>query len=518
MSLILDALNKSESERQLQAQAGTLEEDSGHIPDQEGEPQSIEPKKKISSVIRLLGVIGWGAVAGIAIVYYISNREPERVVAVEADAQVITEENPQPKPVTATMEQATPAVPTQSQPNHIPPVIQDVQPSPEPAVSDQVAAQLLPEVKIKPVLRPTADPSETDSIIKADPVVLDALEAEANPPAPVTGSVKAIIAPDTPVAVVQDTVTETPAGPSPVDNEVISKDVLTTGQVTKRFEMPPVKPANLKSQKTSLSKRALLPTGSSSEDLFRRGNAFAGQGLYSRAVEEYTKALIAKPDYLDAYFGRAWTHVEGQQYSRAIADFDQVIDLNPAISDAWYGRGWAKEQAKQNSAAIRDYERAVELTPSHSDADFSRGYLYFLSNRYQDAAQAFTSTLNNSTGELQQYSLLWLYLSLDRSGQDAPTILAPQVQKVLLSGWPGRLVSLYMNGGERDNVIQQIESGDPATQRERQCVGYFFLGQLALVSGDTPEAIRYFRIALASGATNYRQYAASAHELMRLGQ
>ena len=502
MSLILDALNKSESERQKQTHVKTDDGASKSGAGQQEEPHSTEPKKRLTIVIWLVAVVGLGAVVGITSTYYFLNNKPEMAEPVSTGVQEITRVTPDPKLVITNKVQTSPVTQKQAPTIHTLPEVQNT-------------AQENPTVLVAPKIKAPLDSPEENQLIKAAPVIMEGLKSEANLPVPVHSSDQAIHASVDPATGIQDKEIEAfPSKPM----EVIRKEKSAEKKTHRRFQMPPVKPVSLQRRINTTPERTLLPGGSSPEAMFERGNAFADQGLYSRAVEEYSKAVSARPGYLEAYFGRAWTHVEGKEYNSAIADFDQVIVLNPMVSDAWYGRGWANEQAKQNSAAIRDYEKAVELSPTHSEADFSRGYLYFQSNRYQDAAEAFTSTLSNSTGEMREYSLLWLYLSLARTGQDAQSILAPQLQKAPLTVWPGRLVSFYLQGGDRDSVIQQIESGDLATRRERQCVGYFFLGQLALVSGDTAEAIGYFRIALATGATNYRQYAASAHELKSLGQ
>ena len=48
------------------------------------------------------------------------------------------------------------------------------------------------------------------------------------------------------------------------------------------------------------------------------------------------------------------------------------------------------------------------------------------------------------------------------------------------------------------------------------CESYFFLGEAALLQGQTAEAAKLFRAARATGQTRYTEYAAAGAELARL--
>ena len=57
------------------------------------------------------------------------------------------------------------------------------------------------------------------------------------------------------------------------------------------------------------------------------GNAYAKQGLYDRAIQDYDKALTFNPDLAEAYTNRGLAYAQKANLDRAIKDFSQVIKL-----------------------------------------------------------------------------------------------------------------------------------------------------------------------------------------------
>jgi lipoprotein NlpI len=95
-------------------------------------------------------------------------------------------------------------------------------------------------------------------------------------------------------------------------------------------------------------------------------------------------------------------------------------------------------------------------------------------------------------------------------------MLAANAKQLNLSQWPGPVVSLYL-----DQItlrpIDAAKDPDPATQRERQCEAYFYIGEYLLIANQKAEAARMFQAAVATGVTSLFEHA-SAAELRRLAQ
>ena len=68
-----------------------------------------------------------------------------------------------------------------------------------------------------------------------------------------------------------------------------------------------------------------------------RGNRYSRNGVYHRALADYTAAIDLAPDYADAYYNRGCSYYEVGDYARALADLTRAIELQPA-NDAYYGQ------------------------------------------------------------------------------------------------------------------------------------------------------------------------------------
>ena len=250
----------------------------------------------------------------------------------------------------------------------------------------------------------------------------------------------------------------------------------------------------------------------------RRGRAFEREGLYDRAIEEYTRAILIDPAFAEAYLGRGWAHMAKGNPDQAIRNYGEAIGLDPSLAEAQFARGWAYEQLGQRDRAIEDYGEAIRIAPDHGNARFSRGILKFYSDQPEPAAGDFSAILKNSSGSLHTYALLWLYLSRARAGGEPDRELQAHAEGLDLEPWPGIIVKLYLGQVPAGQVIAETRDTDPIKQRENECVAYFFLGQERLVKGDREQAADYFQKTLETGITSFRQYAAAEEELRRLGQ
>ena len=84
--------------------------------------------------------------------------------------------------------------------------------------------------------------------------------------------------------------------------------------------------------------------------------------------------------------------------------------------------------------------------------------------------------------------------------------------------WPEVLAKLFKGEATPEQVLAAAKSTDAKKQRENECIAFFFLAQHRLVNGDANGAAAYFRRTLATGVTQFRQYAAARAELERLGK
>lgn len=244
-----------------------------------------------------------------------------------------------------------------------------------------------------------------------------------------------------------------------------------------------------------------------------RGKAFEQEGLYDRAIVEYTQAILLDQGFAEAYLGRGWAQEAKGNHKQAIRNFTQAIRASSSYAEAYFGRGWAHEQLGQSDLAIEEYSKAIRAKPNYTDAFLSRGILRFYTDRLEGAANDFSRALDKADGSASPFALLWLYISRARSGGNGSPELVENARKINLETWPGVIVSLFMGNATPDQVVAGTKDTLKAREREKACVAFFFLGQYHLVRGEKNKAEEFFRKTLDTGVTGYRQYEAAIKEL-----
>ncbi|MDR0908428.1 MAG: tetratricopeptide repeat protein [Spirochaetaceae bacterium] len=148
-----------------------------------------------------------------------------------------------------------------------------------------------------------------------------------------------------------------------------------------------------------------------SYDKMERGLSYFQQGLYSRAVAEYSDAIKLDPRYElyiyrgqayradkqydlamadfntaiqddansnQGFFNRALVYLEEGMLPDAIADFTEAIRLNPADASAYVNRGVSNMQRQQYNLALPDFTMALQIRPDFIEAWYNRGLVYHL--------------------------------------------------------------------------------------------------------------------------------------------
>ena len=93
---------------------------------------------------------------------------------------------------------------------------------------------------------------------------------------------------------------------------------------------------------------------------FFRGNAYFSQGLYDRAIADYTAAIALAPDLHEAVFNRAVCHLNKRMHDEAIADYNRAMELNPTDPASYEGRAKVWFNRRDYDRAWEDVNRALE--------------------------------------------------------------------------------------------------------------------------------------------------------------
>lgn len=109
----------------------------------------------------------------------------------------------------------------------------------------------------------------------------------------------------------------------------------------------------------------------SPEGFFSAGVAYAEKGSWQKAIDAYTNALEAKPDWADAYVNRGVARHELGQYKEALSDYDNALAVDDANVNAYRNRALAFKALGDLPEAIDDYSTAIRLDVE--DVEIYRG-------------------------------------------------------------------------------------------------------------------------------------------------
>lgn len=79
------------------------------------------------------------------------------------------------------------------------------------------------------------------------------------------------------------------------------------------------------------------PEPTTAAEFVERGNRYSRNGVYDRAIADYTAAIALDAGLTDAWFNRGVSWYEVGDYAQSIADLTEAIRLNPD-DDNYYSR------------------------------------------------------------------------------------------------------------------------------------------------------------------------------------
>ncbi len=83
---------------------------------------------------------------------------------------------------------------------------------------------------------------------------------------------------------------------------------------------------------------AAVPNGSptivsdNATTYYNRGNGYATNGDYDRAIADFDKAIQLQPDDAIAYNNRGLAYFKEPDYNRAIADLKKVVEISSEVA------------------------------------------------------------------------------------------------------------------------------------------------------------------------------------------
>ena len=130
-----------------------------------------------------------------------------------------------------------------------------------------------------------------------------------------------------------------------------------------------------------------------SQGYLRQGIEAYHKGEYDCAIENFTKAIVLKPNDANVYNHRGVVYYYKGDYDHAIEDFTKTIELNPNNVETYLHRGLAYQSKGDYDRAIKDYTKAIELNPNYAQAYYNRGIAYGVKGDYDRAIEDYTKAM-----------------------------------------------------------------------------------------------------------------------------
>lgn len=129
------------------------------------------------------------------------------------------------------------------------------------------------------------------------------------------------------------------------------------------------------------------------EQMYKKAVAQYSSGEFEEAIKSFDKLLSQVKDYVSYYY-RGMSHLAIGNYNEAQNDFSLAIALKPDYADAYNGRALAFGYLKNVSAAMLDFKKAIELDPNFAEAYANRATAYIAQNLFDLAEKDLKKALS----------------------------------------------------------------------------------------------------------------------------
>lgn len=118
-----------------------------------------------------------------------------------------------------------------------------------------------------------------------------------------------------------------------------------------------------------------------SNDYSREGMLYDNQAIHEKAIQEFTKAIEADSNNINAYIMRGHMHDRDGHPEIAIHDHNKAIELDPSNPEAYFYRGFSYMVERTGGIpnyqqAVDDFTKAIQLNINIPEVYFYRGSAY----------------------------------------------------------------------------------------------------------------------------------------------
>lgn len=189
---------------------------------------------------------------------------------------------------------------------------------------------------------------------------------------------------------------------------------------------------------------------------YNKGTECLNRGQQKEALIYYDKAINVNPKFFEAWYNKGNIMMKLNENKEALNCFNKSIELEPKSADAWNNKGCSLWALNQYDEAIKCLDKAIEINPNYAAAINSRGILLKLTDRKNDAKEAFSRAKEKGFGGYGQYNIrCWIETI---SPNHIPSMFPLEVMANVLPN--GLEISVgYEYAKEMDNFSMALQIG-----------------------------------------------------------
>ncbi len=123
--------------------------------------------------------------------------------------------------------------------------------------------------------------------------------------------------------------------------------------------------------------------------LINRGNAWQQEGDMSKAIADYSMAIISESGAADAYVNRALAYYKLENPVQSLKDFNRAIELGARDAATYNSRGLLRASNGVFVEAAEDFSIASELEPANAAYLINLGLMHANLKDYESAQGVF---------------------------------------------------------------------------------------------------------------------------------
>lgn len=194
------------------------------------------------------------------------------------------------------------------------------------------------------------------------------------------------------------------------------------------------------------------------------------------ALERFERVLKRSPDSVAALEGRGYALLGLRRLNEAGVALKRVVGLNPARWRAWSGLGILADLRRDGASAQGYYQKALLVLPDHPLLLNNRAFSLMMLGHYAEAEELLRKALEHDPDDMRILNNLAWCLAAQKRYDDALKMLSRHFQPAMAS----------------NNI-----------------------GYIAMLQGDYPAAVRYFKQALELSPVFYERAANNLAEAKR---